>query len=294
MLDRARLAAARRELRERSSADGKRLSFGDLAGMVEEEFDRSGLGELVEGRTMIEPDDRYFFPYHYLDLKADEYRLILHHEYVSRLNIVKGLLDLSMGQFILDAGCGDGRFLYEIRDEPVVRIGIDCSERALAFARIFNPTMTFVRADLRTFDHVYRFDAIVMLEVLEHFTPDDAQIVLEKLANHLKPGGKLIVSVPSVKMAVESDHQRHFTEETLRELLQAYLSVVKVLGHTRSRGWRTGLWWKFRRVCTWLYPLRHHVGAVTRLLEWLNEVYSESYAVGKPEECNGIIAVCER
>jgi len=47
LMDEAQFMSAQRALSERT-ADGKRLSFADSARMVEEEFDRSGLGDLLE------------------------------------------------------------------------------------------------------------------------------------------------------------------------------------------------------------------------------------------------------
>lgn len=51
MLDEAQFMAARRALCERT-VDGKALSAGELARMVEVDFDRSGLGIFVEGGEM--------------------------------------------------------------------------------------------------------------------------------------------------------------------------------------------------------------------------------------------------
>lgn len=246
-------------------------------------------------QTQQHQEDAYSFPYHYLDLKAEEYRLILHVEYLSRLNTVKNLLKPLNGQMILDAGCGDGRFAYELGNENVKVVGVDFSMRALAFARVFNPTVEFHALNLKELSLPYRFDAIVLIETLEHFIPEDIPAVLKSLADLLGPGGKLIVTVPSVNIPLIEKHYQHFSEESLRRTLQSHFKVTQCFGHSKIRGGvGTKLYWSLRRVATWLYPFRHHFNGVRRLLECFNEYYEAHFALGKPHECSGLIAVCER
>jgi len=62
------------------------------------------------------------FPHHYTDLCTQlgvlstlHYRVFLHR--------IKNLAKPLNGS-LLDAGCGDGRFCYELRDEPVQVVGV--------------------------------------------------------------------------------------------------------------------------------------------------------------------------
>ena len=87
-------------------------------------------------------------------------------EYVSRLRVVKDLLRPFVGQRVLDAGCGDGRFCFEIKDEDVDVTGIDYSERALAFAKAFSPEVEFSVQDLKDIKLEGQFDTIVLIETL--------------------------------------------------------------------------------------------------------------------------------
>lgn len=50
-MDKAQLTAAQRAMSERTTIDGKPLSFADSTRMVEEEFDQSGFGDMVEEMT---------------------------------------------------------------------------------------------------------------------------------------------------------------------------------------------------------------------------------------------------
>lgn len=64
--------------------------------------------------------------------------------YLHRLEMVKQLLRPFSGQYVLDAGCGDGRLCYELRKENVQVMGVDMSERAISFAKAFNPDINFL------------------------------------------------------------------------------------------------------------------------------------------------------
>ena len=46
-------------------------------------------------------------------------------------------------------------------------------------------------------DDAGRFDAVVMLAVLEHFPNDLHSVLADGIARHLRPGGLLIITVPS-------------------------------------------------------------------------------------------------
>ena len=243
--------------------------------------------------TQQHQEDGYIFPYHYLDLKAPEYRLILHMEYLNRLEVIKRLLQPFTGQSVLDAGCGDGRLCYELRDANLKVVGVDYSERALAFARAFSPNTEFYAADLKTLVLPHQFDAIVMQETLEHFDPADIPAILQGLARHLKPSGKLIITVPSTTIPLIKKHYQHFSPASLRQTLAGYFSVTQCFGHSRLRG-SSGVWlfWRIWRLSTFLYPLHYRLPAVTRWLEHLQRYYARHLAEGRPEQCSGLVAVC--
>jgi len=249
-------------------------------------------GHLTEKQRL--QDDSYSFPYHYLDLVVDEYRLIHRVLGASRINTVKNLLRPFRGQRILDAGCGDGRFCYELKSENVRLIGVDLSERALAFARAFNPEVEFYRQDLKNFPPPYQFDSIVMMETLEHVIPGEIPLVLEHLANVLHPDGQLIITVPSVTQAVDAKHYQHFSEESLSRTLKDYFKITHCIGHIRRYGFRIKLFWRLRKRSELLYSFRKDFRGIYRLYEYLNRYFETHVAVGKPEECMTIIAVCEK
>jgi len=236
----------------------------------------------------------YEFPYHYLDLRCDEYRLMLHVDYISRLRVVKDLLKPFEGQRVLDAGCGDGRFCYELKNENIEIVGVDYSERALGFARAFSPEIDFSVQDLTDIKIADPFDAVVFIETLEHIAPADIPGVLCGLHEVLKPGGKLIVTVPSVNIPLSSKHYQHFTRESLSAVLGKYFGVAEIMGHSKIRNvslLTRVFYWRLRFVANWLYPFRKRK-FVAALYERLNEFYYANLVKGEPCDCYGLIAVC--
>lgn len=187
-------------------------------------------------------EEMYVFPYHYLDLGSEEHRLLWYIVYQSYLKLVKDLLRPFEGQTILDAGCGDGRFCYEMKNENVKMVGVDISEKAVAFARVFNPTVEFQVMDIADLNFPRRFDQVVLIETLEHIPPKRMGKVLESISTSLKKRGKLVITVPTknLKLREGSSHYWHFTEGTLIKTLEKYFKVEEIYGHTRI-GWRKNL-----------------------------------------------------
>ncbi|MCP4500994.1 MAG: class I SAM-dependent methyltransferase [Deltaproteobacteria bacterium] len=95
---------------------------------------------------------------------------------------------------VLDIGCFDGLFLEQIENKISCGVGIDpdCtpSEREkISIRRGFFPQ------DAPLDDGENDFDCITKLAVFEHFEKD-AQEVANACAAHLKPGGKVVLTVP--------------------------------------------------------------------------------------------------
>ncbi len=105
------------------------------------------------------------------------------------------------GKRILDYGCGDGTFLaltLLTHDAPAGAVGAELSPNHVQDCRRryqHEPRLQFVPVeDLAGVEHRGRYDAVFCMEVLEHVV--DWEPELARLARALKPGGKLIISVP--------------------------------------------------------------------------------------------------
>ncbi|MCX5910131.1 MAG: class I SAM-dependent methyltransferase [Deltaproteobacteria bacterium] len=115
-------------------------------------------------------------------------------------------LALEQGDFVLDAGCGEGRHVFACVRHNCQVYGLDFDTRSLLKARYVLDQMKkrheergrviLLRGDTLRFPFPDQtFQKIVCSEVIEHVV-DDREGVKE-LARVLKDGGKLAVSVPT-------------------------------------------------------------------------------------------------
>ncbi|HLZ62834.1 MAG TPA: methyltransferase domain-containing protein [Ktedonosporobacter sp.] len=125
-----------------------------------------------------------------------------------RLDLVNALLkqhnyDLK-GKRILDVGCGIGDLSFIFAAQGAHVVGVELNgvkiEHAKDIARKWNfpeEHLTFVDGDVMTLEQMDlgQFDAIFCLALLEHVQED--QLLLEQLHRMLRPGGFLMLEVPS-------------------------------------------------------------------------------------------------
>jgi SAM-dependent methyltransferase len=140
---------------------------------------------------------------------------------------------------VLELGSGQGDLSREIQGRhPEARLlGLDISETGLEIARQKVPGATFLRQDfMREFaiPDNYRGWAThaVCSEVLEHV--EDPLTVLKNVRACLRPGARLVITVPAGPMSAfdhHIGHRQHFTAERLSDLLvRAGLEVETLNG----------------------------------------------------------------
>lgn len=95
---------------------------------------------------------------------------------------------------VLDIGCGDGYLLRQI-DAPV-RDGLDPLLVEIPAQTGLRMRAGHFPRDLRRLGFEGPYDAIFALAVFEHLSADDLREAKEALASLLKPGGRLILTVP--------------------------------------------------------------------------------------------------
>ena len=129
---------------------------------------------------------------------------------------------------ILDFGCGSGDLLAEMagRFPGAVFAGVDLSPSGLAQSGEKLPSAMLSRFDLAAPDGPPKelldwASHVVCSEVLEHV--DDPAPLLANAARCLKPGGRLVVTVPGGPITAfdrHIGHRGHFTRARLRDLLE--------------------------------------------------------------------------
>ena len=130
------------------------------------------------------------------------------------------------GAAILDIGCGPSDLLAELAERyPQAAIaGVDLSRSGLALARGKLPRALLVQSDFAAAApeelHGWASHAVCS-EVLEHV--DDPAGLLAAAAACLRPGGRLVVTVPGGPMSAfdrHLGHRRHYTRSRLAGLLE--------------------------------------------------------------------------
>jgi SAM-dependent methyltransferase len=175
-------------------------------------------------------ENLYHLPYHWM------MRGYLRVSMEFRNQAVQQYLNFSGGQKILDLGCGDGFFSAKLmsRFPDALVVGADYNLRAVRFARIMTDDAPYVAtSSVRPGFKKESFDAVFLLDVIEHLDAVDRERTLEQALYVLKPGGICIVTVPSKRMPVIPMHYDHFWAEEFVCLLQDYFIAITVTGYCR-------------------------------------------------------------
>lgn len=136
------------------------------------------------------------------------------------LPIIKRLTArLPSGSAIVDAGCGNGSLLAQLRRPDWQMHGLEISVSGLERAKAAFPEIHFHAVDLTrpllSFPLIGRCDAVISTEVIEHvFLP---RIFASNCYDLLKPNGLLILSTPyhgylkNLGLAISGKLDSHFT-----------------------------------------------------------------------------------
>ncbi|MBT3359500.1 MAG: class I SAM-dependent methyltransferase [Rhodospirillales bacterium] len=106
------------------------------------------------------------------------------------------------GMSVLELGCGNGLFLRFL-----AHLGADNFMGVDGDPRIMDELPAEIASSVHILDFVdffssdlarERFDRVVLFDVLEHFTPDDAAILLRSVAGLLPDDGRVVIRVPNM------------------------------------------------------------------------------------------------
>lgn len=188
---------------------------------------------------------------------------------------------------LLDLGCGIGEYAQKMTERGWRVDGLDLSAHAAAEAERLFGLKVWVGSLPHPRVAPQSYDVITMGQVLEH-VPHPHQIVAA-VVEALKPGGRLVVSVPNLDGWGRSRfgpywwplqmprHLLHFTPSTLNALMRMHGLEVESLRmmkptHWLSRSWRLGAaeGWKRQTPPLWSMAGRWRWGQSiwTKWLAW--------------------------
>ena len=183
--------------------------------------------------------------------------------------VLNGMLPADKSARIVDVGCGMGRALLALKSLGYSNLcGLEYDEGQAAYCRSKGLEVELTQdtpGALRR--RVQSFDLVLCMDVLEHI-PHDAQLdFVTAIHEALKPGGKLICTVPNANSAlamhwryIDWTHHDSFTESSLDFLLYnggfKDISIGPVEFLTRPKWWWLPIggsrhWWLFRLVRLW-------------------------------------------
>lgn len=158
-------------------------------------------------------------------------REVLLEPLLRRMRFRQVMPQIPVGARLLDVGCGHSAlFLKAAADRIESGMGVDFKVEPLRWRNI--QTLQLKLTDVLPFAEA-SFDVVTMLAVLEHIEQEKA--ILQEIHRVLKPGGKLVLTVPSVwaqpvleflsyrlKLVDEQeirDHKRYYTRARLEAVL---------------------------------------------------------------------------
>lgn len=124
-------------------------------------------------------------------------------ERASQINWLWKQLGLQPGHHLFDVTCGPGLYAVEFAHRGCTVTGVDFGPASIAYARDLALSegvadrCTIIEQDVRQFDYPQaKFDAATFLYgQLAVFKPEEAKMLLSKISQSLKPGGKLCVEL---------------------------------------------------------------------------------------------------
>ena len=138
---------------------------------------------------------------------------------------------------LLEIGCGTGHNLAMLgKFGEVDALEVDDIARGMAEERLGRPVLSAPLPELAGLPDD-RYDVVAALDVIEHI-PDDKG-ALEGIARVLKPGGKLVMTVPAHQWMwsahdVVNHHQRRYSKRSLKRLIEGSPLKLDSIGYLNS------------------------------------------------------------
>jgi len=154
----------------------------------------------------------------------------------AKYEVLLGWLKNKKVRTVLNAGCGSGEFCFMLAKEGYKVTGIDPDQDYIELARR-NVDKSGVRgcrfetAKIEEFVAKVKYDVVIATDVLEHIEDDEKAFV--KLANFVKPGGIVLITVPAGQYLfgyhdVKLGHYRRYSLKSFGEIVPSGVRTKKL------------------------------------------------------------------
>jgi SAM-dependent methyltransferase len=142
--------------------------------------------------------------------------------------VIKKHIPKSIDSKILDLGCGHGDFIYFLKKRGYTSVkGVDISPEQVSIAHSFGLTEVEESDSLNFLNNqTVKFDAVVLFDILEHFTRDELLVFLDLIFEKTSIDGKILIHVPNGEGIYgqrirygDLTHELCFTPKSIRQLL---------------------------------------------------------------------------
>ncbi len=156
-------------------------------------------------------------------------------EYLEKLNLkdeswytdILNLVKKKNPQKILEVGCGDGAFTRILNKNKIKTLSIDNSKTFLDYAKKHGKS-EFIQIDLNK-DELNtikeKFDAVVLLDVLEHIK--NKEKVISQIKDRLKENGSFIFQCPNLYCNLISVNYKHNPLNMIKKTLRGINGFFK-------------------------------------------------------------------
>lgn len=158
-----------------------------------------------------------------------------HWWWAGRQVLIKDLLLPEKPKAILDIGCGTGETLSFIKTVfPKAKLyGVDASSQAAKYTKNRGHSAKVADALHLPFPDG-KFDAVLLLDVIEHVKNDIA--VIKEAKRVLKLGGVIVITVPALQLIwsahdINQGHFRRYTRRRLRFLAEKNKMKIRFLSY---------------------------------------------------------------